>query len=260
MLAVESYDDVTRVVMSTRASRVIGFDVSAYLVRGVLIDSGFPAVRREFEAYLGQARPQGVLLTHYHEDHAGNVNLVAARGLPIALSRATHATLLAGRRIGFYRQAIWGRLEPLVTPFEPFTHDALELISTPGHSADHHVVWDAERETLFAGDLFLSVKVRAAHGGENPRTLARSVRLAAALRPRRMFDAHRGPVADPVGSLNAKADWLDETIAAIDRRIAAGESDRAITRAVLGGEDSAYYVSNGGLARINFVRAVRRTG
>lgn len=259
MLAIESHDDVTRVVMSTRLSRSLGFDVSAYLVRGVLIDSGFPAVRQEFGAYLARVRPEGVVLTHYHEDHAGNVNLVAARGLPIALSPATHETLLAGRRIGLYRQAVWGGLEPLTTAFERYAHDALEMIPAPGHSADHHVVWDAERETLFAGDLFLGVKVRAVHGGENPRTLARSVRAAAALGPRRVFDAHRGLVRDPVGSLNAKADWLDETIAAIERGIDAGRSDRAITRAVLGREASAHYVSNGGLSRINFVRAVRAT-
>ena len=36
--------------------------------------------------------------------------------------------------------------------------------------------WDAERETVFGGDLFLGVRVRVAHPGEDPRQLARSVR------------------------------------------------------------------------------------
>jgi hypothetical protein len=120
------------------------------------------------------------------------------------------------------------------------------------------VVWDAERETLFAGDLFLGVKVRALHRHEDPRLTARSVRAAAALAPKCMFDSHRGLVPDPVAALLAKADWIDSTIAAIERRLTAGWSDRAITRTVLGREDAVYYVSNGAMSKINFVRAVRR--
>jgi glyoxylase-like metal-dependent hydrolase (beta-lactamase superfamily II) len=143
---------------------------------------------------------------------------------------------------------------------EPLESEPLELIPTPGHASDHHVVWDAERETLFAGDLFLGVKVRAAHPGEDPRQLARSVRTAAALRPKRMFDSHRGLVPEPVATLLAKADWLDDTIARIERLITQGWSDRAITRMILGREDAAHYMSRGALSKVNFVRAVRRGG
>jgi hypothetical protein len=117
-------------------------------------------------------------------------------------------------------------------------------------------VWDAERETLFAGDLFLGVKVRVAHPGEDLRLLARSVRAAAALHPTRMFDAHRGLVPNPVDALLAKANWLDETIGTIERYHTCGWSDRAIARRVLGREDAAYYVSHGAMSKRNFVRAV----
>ncbi|MDQ6831555.1 MAG: MBL fold metallo-hydrolase [Gemmatimonadota bacterium] len=257
MITLEQHGDVTRVLMSSRASRAIGYSVSAYLTRDVIIDTGFPSVRHELCAVVERTRPRGAVVTHYHEDHGGNVGELARRGLPIAVADATLAALRAGRRIGLYRQVIWGPIEPLASAIEPFVPTGLELLHTPGHSADHHVVWDAERETLYSGDLFLGVKVRVAHTGEQPRQLAASVRAAAALRPRRMFDAHRGLVADPVSSLQAKADWLEETIAAIDKRIAEGWSDRAVTRDVLGREDMANYISKGGLSRINFVRGVR---
>jgi hypothetical protein len=72
-----------------------------------------------------------------------------------------------------------------------------------------------------------------------------------------MFDAHRGRVADPAGALTAKADWIEATVAAIDRRIAAGWGDAAIAREVLGPEDVVGYISLGDLSRRNFVRAVR---
>ena len=44
---------------------------------------------------------------------------------------------------------------------------------------------------------------------------------------------------------------------AFDTHIAAGWSDRAITRAVLGREDGVHYVSSGDLSKVNFVKAVR---
>ena len=259
MLRTEVYDDVTRVVMSTRLTRALGYAASAYLVRGALVDVGFPAVAGEVAAYLDATRPGGVLLTHHHEDHAGNVELVAHRGLPIGASDATLALLRALPPLGAYRRMIWGTPPPLRTPIERYENDALRLLPAPGHSADHHVVWDAERETLIAGDLFLSVKVRAAHPGEKPRQLTRTLRDIAALRPARMFDAHRGLVRDPVPTLLAKADWLDDLITRIDRRIADGSSDRAIARALLGREDLAHYVSLGRMSRINLVRALRAT-
>ncbi len=257
MLRLEVHDDVTRVVMSTALSRSIGYDASAFLTRGLLIDVGFSAVAREVAALLEQARPRGAILTHHHEDHAGNLELIAHSGIPIAASEATVRAVQSQPPLGYYRRALWGAPPPLRSPLRRFFSDALRLVPTPGHSADHHVVWDAERETLFSGDLFLGVKVRVAHPGEDLRLLARSVRAAAALRPKRMFDAHRGLVPDPVDALRAQAEWLDEMIGAVERHVADGWSDRAIARELLGREAVEHYVSRGKMSKINFVRAVR---
>ena len=239
----------------------MGYSVFVFLVRDQLIDTGFPGARDAVARLLEERRPRGVLLTHQHEDHAGNVELVARRGIPVAMARTTEAALRAGEaNVGFYRRACWGTMAPLRASVEAHEPVGLELLPTPGHSPDHHVVWDAERETLFAGDLFLGVKVRVARPMEDPRALAQSARRAAALGPRRLFDAHRGIIANGADALRAKAAWLDDMIGAIDERITQGWSDRAITRAVLGREDVVYAVSRGDLSRLNFVRAVRATG
>jgi glyoxylase-like metal-dependent hydrolase (beta-lactamase superfamily II) len=177
--------------------------------------------------------------------------------VPLRLADATARALRAHEPIGLYRRIVWGRRTRLTTSAEPFVTDAFALIHSPGHSHDHHVVLDRETGTLFAGDLFLGVKVRMAHHDEDPRLLAASLRDVARLAPARMFDAHRGLVDKPVEMLTAKADWLDETIARIEARIAQGWSDRAITRDVLGAEEAEHYVSFGDLSRINFVRQVR---
>ena len=258
MLDVESHGDVTRIVLSSRRSRVVGLTVSAYLVRGVLVDSGFPAVGAEVEAFVRERRPRGAMLTHRHEDHAGNAERLARLGVPIAASDETLSAIRAPGPIGFYRRFTWHAMPPLASRAERFDDESLRLVHLPGHSTDHHGVWDAETRTLFGGDLFLGVKVRVAHPGEHPRELARSLRRASALGPRRLFDAHRGPVPDPVGALEAKADWLETTIERIERRVVQGWSDRAIRRDVLGGEELAGWFSRGDYSRGNFVRSVRR--
>jgi ribonuclease/clavin/mitogillin len=232
--------------------------VSAYVTRGVVIDTGFPAVRGEFGAWLQTTKPRGVLVTHAHEDHAGNADVVARLGIPMRMVPATIAELQAPQRIGLYRLLVWGRPRPLAAAFRPGDVDeaALTMVHTPGHSADHHIVWDAEREHLFGGDLFLGVKVRVLAPWEDPRAHAASLRAVIALRPKRLFDAHRGLIMDPIGILTAKADWIEGTVAAIERRLAEGWSRRAIAEEVLGRENSLRYVSAGEYSHRNFVATV----
>lgn len=261
MLTLERHGDVTRVRMASWRGRVVGYDVSAYVVRGVVVDTGFPRAAVEFSRFLDAHPVDGVIVTHWHEDHAGNAALAAARGVPMSISRLTLAELrgTAAASIRFYRRFVWGVAPPVAAPVVPFESDALRVIHTPGHTADHHVVWDEERGTLFSGDLFLGVKVRATFPDEDPRQLAGTLRRVAALRPERMFDAHRGAVADPASALVAKADWIDETIAHIDAKIDAGWNDDAIRRHVLGRESTVGIMSRGEYSRMTFVRAVRRT-
>ena len=238
----------------------MGYSVYVFLVRGQLIDTGFPGARQGVARLIDERRPRGVIVTHHHEDHAGNVDLLAERGIPVAMASATEEALRAGEaRIGWYRRACWGTPSALRVPVQAHEPVGMELVHMPGHSPDHHVVWDAERRTLFAGDLFLGVKVRVARPMEDPRALAQSARRAAALRPLHVFDSHRGLLPNGADALRAKAIWLDETIGAIDDRIARGWSDRMITRVVLGREDMVAMVSRGDLSRLNFVRAVRAT-
>lgn len=256
MLRTETHGDVTRLRFTSLASRSMGYEVSAYLTRGVLVDTGFPRVGGDLAAWLRTHRPAGALVTHYHEDHAGNVDRLVALGLPVGLPDGTLERLIDPVPIGFYRRYCWGVARRLQAPPEPFEHPVLQLLPARGHSPEHHVVWDAENGTVFGGDLFIGVKVRIAHPGEDIRGQVVALRRIAALGPKRLFDAHRGPVPDPVSQLTAKADWMEEMIEAIDRRVREGWSETAIRDAVLGREDLTGWVSRGDYARLNFVRSV----
>ena len=257
MIELLHHDDVVQLRMTSFGSRRAGLSVSAYVVRGVLVDSGFPRVGAELARALETLRLTGAMITHWHEDHAGNVGHLAARGLPTWLAAETRAILAQAPPIRLYRRVVWGPPGRLTRAPEAFEHPALQPIHTPGHSPEHHVIWDAERGTLFSGDLWLGVRSRVMHEDEHPRTIVESLERARALGPERMFDAHRGAVTDPVAALGAKIDWMRETIGAIERRVGEGWSDRAIVREVLGGEEWVAHASLGEYARKNFVAAVR---
>lgn len=258
MLSIQTVHGVARIHLWSRVGRALGYSVSAYVTRGVLVDTGFPGARTAMRAAMDGLQPEGVMVTHAHEDHAGNVALAAERGLPIAIAPATLEQLRAPEPIRLYRRLVWQSMRPVPDDVEAFTHDSLALVPAPGHSRDHHVVWDAERGQLFGGDLFLGVKVRLAHPDEDPRQLVATLRRLAALEPEVLFDAHRGPVRSPGPLLRAKADWMEETIAGIEQALAGGATDRQARRSVLGTEPVEAWCSGGEFSAVNFVRAVRR--
>ena len=257
MIEVIRHDDVARLRMWTRRSAAVGYDVSAYMVRGVLVDTGFRHVAADLERALAQLRPRGAILTHWHEDHAGNAPTLA-ESLPMWMSEYTERKLRERQSVKLYRHFTWGRPKALNAALTPFDSAPLQTIATPGHSPDHHVVYDAETSTLFSGDLWLGVKVRVMGATENPYEILASLDRAIALQPRRMFDAHRGMVEKPTDALRAKRSWLQDTLGRIERLLDAGQSEREILREVLGGEERTAFMSQGEYSRRNLVRTVEK--
>lgn len=250
--------DVQRLRMQSWRGRAVGYEVSAYLLRGVLVDSGFPGARAEFLEALRALAPRGAVITHWHEDHAGNAPALAAEGVPTLMHAACEATLRERPPIRFYRRAVWGRTSGLEAPVTAFDAAPLQVIATPGHSDDHLVVWDAERRIVAAGDLFLGVKVRVAHAHESPGSLLESLRTVAALEPLLLLDGHRGVVENATAMLRAKIGFLEEVLGQITSLAQQGAAEGEIQRRVLGREAFIGVASFGEYSKRAFVTAVLR--
>jgi len=222
----------------------------------VLIDLGFPAAAAEVKELVQTVRPRGVMVTHAHEDHSGNVEVAASAGIPVCISEATLRLVREPHPIALYRRFTWGTPQPLLAPLQSFEPDDLELLPAPGHSPDHHVVWDKQYGHLFAADLFLGVKVRVAHAYEEPAATVRSLRIMAARQPARMFDAHRGEVPNPVDALLAKADWMDELIGRVVEMSSEGMSVEDIGSRLLGKTTALDLLSRGDYSKLNLVEAI----
>ena len=259
MMRVVRSGELTQLWLSSWRSRLIGYGVHVFMWRGVLIDTGFPAVGAEVGRAVGDLRPRGAIVSHGHEDHAGNLDVVTGAGIPVWGPPGFQDVVRETESMGLYRRLTWGRPRTIDVTVEPFDPAPLQPLHAPGHSIDHHIVWDPERGVLFSADLFLGVKVRVARPDEDPRALLASLRQAAALRPRAMWDAHRGAIDDPAAALVAKADWLEDLIARVDRRSEAGEPDERIAREELGRPGAVDAASFGDLSRVNLVRAIRRS-
>lgn len=260
MLQHIDHGDVRELRLSSWTSRLVGYGVSVFVTRDTLVDTGFPNAGAELAAYLRRHPVAGAMLTHGHEDHSGGVPALLDLGLGVHCAPATDAWMRRDERVGLYRRFTWGRRRRLARALRPFTPpDALRLRATPGHSADHHVVWDAERGTVFGGDLFIGVKLRIAHHDEDVRRQVGVLRDVASWQPERFFDAHRGPLPDPVAQLRAKADWIEETIGQVETLVHRGWDDARIRDEVLGREDATGTWSFGAYSKLAFVRNVRAT-
>jgi ribonuclease/clavin/mitogillin len=257
-LHIEKFGDVTRLRMTSVGSRAVGLDVSTYVIDGVMIDTGFHRARRRLLAAVRTMDVRAAIVTHWHEDHAGNVSLLASQGLPLLVRGDTEGTLRTRPHVQLYRRVVWGYAHALTRPLIPFDGGRFECIHTPGHSADHQVVWDPTTGTLFSGDLWLGVRSRVLHASEDPYAIVNSLRIVEALQPTRMFDAHRGMVENPAAAIRAKIDWMSQTLGTVEKQIAEGRSDRQIVNDVLGGEEMSAVVSRGDYSRRNLVKAVRR--
>lgn len=258
MVEIIRHDGVTEWRFSSRISRATGYTASAFLTDdGVLIDTGIPAAADDLRRLLDRTAIRGVMITHHHEDHAGNVELIAQRGIPVWMAAATLPFVTDVAPIRAYRHLTWRPMTPLRSAVIPFDGGEYQAVFTPGHSPDHHAIWHAPTRTLFSGDLFLGVAVRIVHHDEDLHTTIASLERAAALEPVRLLDAHRGLLPDGAGALRAKAAWTQRMIEAITARIARGESDAAILKAEMGGESLTGLASRGEYSRRNFIASVR---
>lgn len=257
MIAPLQHDDVTQLRFSTWKSRVSSMAVSAFVCDGVLIDLGAPDTAPALLRWMDANPIKGAIITHAHEDHSGAAPALAKRGIPVHAAPDTEALLRAHEPVGLYRRFCWGSRRILTAPLKPFESSRFQLRPARGHSADHHVVWDSETGTVFCGDLFVGMKVRVAHHDEDLRQQITSLREVASWKPTRVFDAHRGPLPNPVSLLNSKADWIERTVGEIEALVRKGMDDIRIRDRVLGREDTLGVVSMGDYSRLNFVRSVR---
>jgi len=160
--------------------RFLGFDdaIACFLVETavgpVLVETGPHSTLPNIEKSLAQKGytlqdVQHVFLTHIHLDHAGAAWYFAQHGATVYLHpfgerhMADPSKLMssASRIYKDQMDSLWGQMNPIETSqLKTLAHgDKIELGEhtftawhTPGHAV-HHIAWQLNEDTLFAGDV-----------------------------------------------------------------------------------------------------------
>lgn len=260
-------DGVVALRLRSRWTRLLGFEVSLFLVDDLLVDTGFAHGRSLVLKALEPHPIAAVCLTHHHEDHtAAAARLARRNACPIFLRHPDQRLSEGVDRLRFYRRLFWGLPEPFSAEEMPEEihgrRRRLRSLPAPGHSRTHSVLLDPDTGTVFTGDLVIAPGPSAVMRQENPFALARSLRRVASLGPRRMLTGHGLFVDDPVGRIIAKADAVEAAARRALELTDAGVGDRGAARRVFPhgtGKDLLLEALTGGeFSRVNFVRAVRR--
>jgi len=244
MLKATTYGDVTRFDLARTLAGKGRYWTTAYLVDGLLIDTGCAFSAPELVRVLAGRPLAGIVNTHTHEDHIG-ANGPLQRERPVL---PVHAHPLAlpvladplRKPLHPYRRLLWGRPEP--SQSEPVSDGEVigngryrfEVVYTPGHSPDHICLYEAKQGWLFTGDLFVGGRDRALREGYDVWAIIASLKRIAALPSQCLFPGSARVRMDPAAELAAKIDHLEalgERVLALHRQ---GRSVDQIVHALLG--------------------------
>lgn len=257
-------EGILRIRITSRWARMLGFEVSAYLVGDLLVDTGFAHVRHQMLSILDGRTIRAICLTHNHEDHSGNCGpLIQRHRCPAYLRNQGLRWSEGVRRLKPYRSWFWGapgRLDLEEMPDEiRGSQRSLRALPAPGHSTTHVALWEESTGSVFTGDLFIAPGASAVMTQENPFDLVESLRRVADVEPRLMLTGHGLAVEDPASRLRVKADRVEAAAARAVELHAGGMPDRRIVHEVFSNghrrDRSIQFLTQGEFSRINFVRA-----
>lgn len=166
---------------------------------GLLIDPGGPRMRRSVARHLGRLAPgsiRGVVATHAHEEHIGNLELAARlTGAPVFAAQGCIAAIRSPSRIPFMRAGVIGQPEPYEGTVPLGVEIAtlsgkLQVFSAPGHCDDHIVLYDPVEKLLISGDAFIGTYFSSPNPDVDSRRWLESTRRLAELPIEVMLTGH----------------------------------------------------------------------
>lgn len=263
MIETCSYGDVLQLRMSQVLNGQPLYWVAAYLVDGLLIDSGCQHTSEELTDYLSAYPLEQIVNTHYHEDHIGaNARLYRQRQLPIYAHRDSIPLMKQTPVLFPYQELVWGYPEmseaqelgaTISTPRCTF-----EVLHTPGHCPGHVVLLEKEQGWCFSGDLFVSERPKVLRPEENVYQIMQSLQLLLDnIGPDFTLFTSIGLVLENGGeAVRNLLSYLEKTAAQIHDYLKQGYEIEVIRRDLFGGESRMAAVTNGQFSVDNLINSV----
>jgi len=249
--------------------------VYVFRLGDTLIDTGspnqWPAVRAFVAATTaarpGRTPPRRALVTHHHEDHAGNgARLQRELGVPVAVPPLTAPLVREDMVQEYYRRIIWGRYEPFEPQGGVLAEEealpelgpgvALRVVHAPGHIGDHHCFHLPSRGWLFTADLFVARRRMYYRKDEDASVELDSLRRVLQLDFDTLLCSHRGVVPDGKAALAERVAFMEEVRARTRELRARGLPPAAIRKQLLGAEGLMRYLTMHDFSKQRFIDTI----
>jgi glyoxylase-like metal-dependent hydrolase (beta-lactamase superfamily II) len=239
---------------------------AAYLVDGLLIDTGCSHTSEELTRFLEDRHADLAVNTHHHEDHVGaNHQLQQQFKTPIMASRESARFIGQSLTLLPYQELVWGHPVPTVVNVLPGHLETetyrFDVIETPGHCTGHVAFVEMTRGWCFTGDLFISREPKAMRPEEDIHEIARSMKKLVDLPPEKLtfFTGLGNVVEDGKEALQSCIDYirgLSERAKALGRQ---GHSASDLVHQLFRRESVLARLTDGHISSENVVRALLRS-
>ena len=265
MLQINDFGKVTQIKMGHEVQGQVLYWTAAYLVDGLLIDTGCSYTAEELAKLLEGHYLKLAVNTHYHEDHIGANHLLMEKfGIRVLASRESVPFIEQRPRLLPYQELVWGYPMPAKVDCLPdriqTDHFSFDVVETPGHCRGHVAFSQPAEGWCFSGDLFVSRKPRVFRPGEDIAAIARSMKKLVDLRSDRLvlFTASGNVFQDGREALQSCMDYLHELWQEARKLEKQGLSTTATRDRLFGRESVLAGLTDGDMSSENMIRALLR--
>jgi glyoxylase-like metal-dependent hydrolase (beta-lactamase superfamily II) len=263
MLETITFEQVTQIKMSREVDGKPIYWVAAYLVDGLLIDTGCSYTSRELLAFLEGMNVTRAVNTHFHEDHVGgNGDIIDGLGIEI-YAHPDSVPLIAKRpELYPYQEMVWGYPEPSIVKAVPDVvrtdNYSFTVMETPGHSVGHIALAELLKGWFFTGDLFSRENPKFIRPEENIGMIMSSMRAILEVAGDRcvLFTSVGKIVEDGRAALTASLEYLSGLAGTAKKLQGEGLAAEEIVTKIFGGEHNFAKLSNGQYTSLNLVRSL----
>lgn len=213
--------------------------VYCFYVDGLLIDTAQAHCQQNVLAAMRNKRLQQIALTHWHEDHTGNVSALQKAYQPVIYAHPfTAEKVQKGFAILPYEHYFFGKIKPAQGKILPLPdkieteHYELTPIFTPGHSVEHQVFLERKQGWLFAGDLFVGVKIKVFRKDENIHQQMTSIRRVLQEDFDVIFCGHNPQLQNGKAAFEAKLQYFEDFTGEVNQLHQQGFSPREIIKGI----------------------------
>lgn len=263
MIEIAQFEEIAQIRMSRVIDGVPIYWVSAYLMDGLLIDTGCDYTAEELAPYLDDKRLDAVINTHFHEDHIGCNHIIKDR-FNVDIYAHPESIPLIGKDAFLYpyQETVWGY--PVPSEVKPIpkqirtNHFIFEVVETPGHSVGHVALLEKEKGWCFSGDIFSRENLKFIRPEENMSKTIQSMKKLLDFKTERLvlFTSVGKIVEDGRAALEGCIDYLEDLSMKVKNLKGKGYTVGEIVQNIFGGEHNFSQITNGQYTTENLVRSV----